>query len=359
MTVYVGVDLHTQTQTVCWMDTSQGVIQQQILYHQPVPEPGRDPVRQFYAQLPAPAVVGVETSGYAQWFHRLVEEQGHQLLVGHAHAIRLFARRRQKNDRRDAELLLDLLVRGDFPAVHVPTPASQEVLRLVRHRWRLVRMRTMLKNSVQAVALNHRLQRGPSLFTRSGRAQLQALPLSEAEDWQRREGLELLDVIQQRIAALDQELGRRAAADPRVVRLQTHPGVGRLTALALVHTLEPVARFARSGQVAAYCGLDPQEHSSGETIRYGAISKQGNRLLRYLLVEAAWGAIRPEQDAELRRFYFHLLKRKNSGVAIVAVARKLALRLSCMLREGIDYEEFRRRGRDARRARGMTETAKV
>ncbi len=353
MTVYVGVDFHVKTETICWMDTADGQIHQRTLDHQ------REDVARFYRQWGMPVTVGVEASGYAQWFHHLIEQAGHRLLVGDAHAIRQFARRRQKNDRRDAELLLDLLLHGDFPAVHVPPPASREVLDLLHHRQRLVRMRTMLKNSLQAVALNHRLARGPSLFTARGRAALDALPLSRAEDWQRREGLELADELERRIAALNQELERHALADPRVERLRTHPGVGRLTALAMVHTLAPAARFAHGRQVAAYCGLDPQERSSGETVRTGGITKQGNRLLRTLLVEAAWCAIRPGQDATLRRFYFHLLTHKPAGVAIVAVARKLALRLFCLLREGIEYDEFRRRGRDARCARGMTETVTV
>ncbi len=353
MPVYVGVDFHVKRQTVCWMDTADGEIHQRTLDHQ------REDVTRFYGQWVAPVTVGVEASGYAQWFHRLVEERGHRLLVGDAHAIRQFARRRQKNDRRDAELLLDLLRHGDFPAVHMPPPASQEVLRLLHHRQRLVRLRTVLKNSLQALALNHRLMRGPSLFTTRGRAELSALPLSSAEDWQRRDGFELLEELDQRIVAVNQELERRAAADPRVQRLRTHPGVGRLTALAMVHTLEPVTRFDRSRRVAAYCGLDPQERSSGETVRTGGITKQGNRLLRTLLVEAAWSTIRPGQDAELRRFYFHLLARKPAGVAIVGVARKLALRLYCLLREEIDYDEFRRRGRDARCARGTVEAVKA
>jgi transposase len=353
MPVYVGVDFHVKTQTVCWMDTAAGEIHQRTLAHQ------REDVAAFYRQWTAPVTSGVEASGYAQWFHRLVEETGHRLLVGDAHQIRQFARPRQKNDRRDAELLLDLLLHGDFPAVHVPPPASREVLDLLHHRQRLVRMRTMLKNSLQAMALNHRVARGPSLFTARGRAELRALPLSSAEDWQRRDGCELLEQIHERVTRLDAERERRAWADERVVRLRTYPGGGRLTGLAMGHTLEPAARFRDGRQVAAYGGLDPQERSSGETVRYGGISKQGNRLLRTLLVEAAWSTVRPGQDAELRRFYFHLLARKPSGVAIVAVARKLALRLYRMLRDGMEYDEFRRRGRDARRARGTAETTKV
>lgn len=345
MPVYLGVDLHVRTQTVRWCDTADGVLHQRTLDHQ------HDDVRAFYAQFPAPAIVGLESSGYAVWFHQLLDQLGHQVLVGDALRIRQCAPRRQKNDRRDAALLLDLLLRGDFPAVHRPPPASREVLGLLRYRHRLVRMRTMLRNGLQAVALNHQLRLGPRLWTRRGQQQFTALPLAGADAVQRTHSLGLLSTLAEQIAALEQELQRRADGDARVARLRTHPGVGLLTALAVVHTLEPVTRFDRARRVAAYCGLDPQEHSSGDTVRCGHISKQGNRLLRFLLVEAAHRAVQPGQDDDLRRFYFHLLMKKCVAVAVVAVARKLVLRLYRMLREQIDYDEFRRRGRDARRAR--------
>src|SRR5947209_7980797 len=156
MTVYIGVDLHVRTQTVCWVDTADGEQHEVTLDHQ------RDDVRAFYAQFAAPAVVGVEASGYSLWFHRLLEELGHHLLVGDALAIRQCARRRQKNDRRDARLLLDLLLHQEFPAIHIPAPASREVLALLR-------------NGLQAVALSHRLRLGPKLFTVGGLQQFAAL----------------------------------------------------------------------------------------------------------------------------------------------------------------------------------------
>src|SRR3989442_12232663 len=125
MAVYIGVDLHVRTETVCWMNTADGEIHQHTVDH------SRDALRAFYAQFPAPAVVGIESSGYALWFHQLIEQAGHRLLVGDAYAIRQFARRRQKNDRRDAELLLDLLRRDEFPVVHRPAPPSQDTLALL------------------------------------------------------------------------------------------------------------------------------------------------------------------------------------------------------------------------------------
>jgi transposase len=187
MGVYLGVDFHARTQTVCWCDTSDGLIHQRTLDHQ------TDDVRFFYAQFPAPAVIGLESSGYALWFHQLLTNLGHQVLVGDAFAIRQFARRRQKTDQRDAELLLDLLLHSDFPAVHIPCPASREGLSLLRYRHRLIRIRTMLRNGLQAVALNHRLRLGPRLFTVAGLQQFQALPLTGAQAAQRRHSLALLD----------------------------------------------------------------------------------------------------------------------------------------------------------------------
>lgn len=343
MAVYIGVDLHVRTQTLCWCSDQDGEQQQAVLDHQ------RDDVRAFYSQFPAPAIIGVESSGYSLWFHRLLEELGHQLRVGDALAIRQFARRRQKNDRRDAQLLLDLLRHDDFPAVHIPTPASREVLALLRYRHRLVRIRTMLRNGLQAVALNHRLRLGPKLFTARGQQQFAALPLASAFALQRQHSLALLATLAEKVLAIEDELALRAHNDPQVTRLRSHPGVGLLTSLAVVHTLAPVARFPRARHVAAYCGLDPRERSSGDTQRFGHISKQGNRLLRFLLIEAAHNAIRG--DADLRRFYFQLTAKKNSSIAVVAVARKLVLRLFTMLRDDLDYDQFRRRGRDARRAR--------
>jgi transposase len=347
MSVYLGVDFHARTQTVCWCDEADGLIHQRTLDHQ------QDDVRGFYMQFAVPAVVGLEATGYARWFHRLLESLGHRVLVGDAYIIRKCALRRQKNDRRDAELLLDLLLHGDFPAVHIPPVASQEVLRLLRYRQRLVGIQTKLRNSVQALALNYQLRLGPKLWSKRGQQQLLTLDLDMTDRLQRETSLELLAQIRTRIRAIEKELTLRADQNERVRLLRTHPGVGLLTSLALVHTLEPVTRFDRARRVAAYCGLDPCESSSGDSIHMGHISKQGNRLLRHLLVEAAHRLVHTSKtDMDLRNFYFRLIARKkHAAVAVTAVARKLVLRLYRMLRENIDYTEFRRRGREARCAR--------
>jgi transposase len=169
---------------------------------------------------------------------------------------------------------------------------------------------------------------------------------------QRAEWLSLVDELNARIKGVDSWLGEQAKRDKRVLRLQTHPGIGLLTSLALVHGLEPVTRFAGGRKVAAYVGLDPMEYSSGDKQRFGSISKGGSRLLRYLLVEAAQISVR--RDEELKRFYLRLLRRRGAQKAKVAVARKLLIRGYILLRDGIDYAEFLRRGVEARPARLAT-----
>ena len=266
--------------------------------------------------------------------------------------IRRRAKRRQKNDRRDASLILDLLLRGEFPRLHCPPSASRDVLRLLRYRHRLVRMRPQVKNSLGALALSAGSVKQVWLFGPRGRAELCRLAMSPAMSRQRDGWLELLADLSRRVARLDEQLKQVARGDERVQRLQTHPGIGLLTSLALVHCLEPVTRFGSGRKVAAYVGLEPMEHSSAGKQRFLGISKGGSRLLPYLLVEAAHTAVK--RDDGLGKFYRRLVYRRGAAKAKVAVARKLVIRGYIILRDSIDYEEFLRRGVEARPARLAT-----
>ncbi len=337
MTIYCGVDFHARQQTVAYCDTANGEVHLRELAHE------GDDVRGFYSMFTGEVVIGVEASGYSTWFVEMVESLGHRVLIGDAAEVRRLAKRRQKHDRRDAGLLLlDLLLKGDFPRVHRPSLESREVLRLLRYRHKLVQIRTRAKNSLQALAFSAGSAGRSKLLSKEGRERFVRLPMSEAMVRQRDGWLSLVDELSARVKNLDSWLDEQAKRDERVLRLRTHPGIGLLTSLALVHGLEPVTRFDGSRKVAAYVGLEPMEHSSAETRRYGAISKAGSRLLRFLLGEAAQIAVRT--DDQLRAFYRRLVARRGKAKAVTAIARKLLVRCFVMLRDGIDYAEFRRRG---------------
>lgn len=321
----IGCDFHTRFQQIAMMDTTTGEIIERRLEH------ASGEARTFYAALPGAARVGMEATGYAQWFERMLAEQGHELWVGDAAEIRAMRVRRQKTDSRDAYHLLDLLLGDRFPRIWIPSPAERDVRQLLRHRFKLVGLRTSVRNQLHALAMGQGVCRKRKLWSRAGRKELESLALDPWASRRRRELLELLDRLNPSLEELDQAVQKEATSRPEAVRLMKQPGVGPVTALAFVLTLGPVERFRRSKQVVSYLGLNPREASSGGQQRLGSISKQGNPLLRYLLVEAAQTA--SHFDPEWRRDYLRLKFRRGSGVAKVAIARKLAVRLYWRLRE--------------------------
>ncbi len=278
---------------------------------------------------------------------RLLEELGHELAVGHAATIRASAVRKQKTDARDAARLLELLCQGTFPRVWIPGAAERDLRARLYHRQSLVEMRTRVKNGLQALAMSRGLCGGRSLWTRSGQEALEGLTLGPAPTRRRQDLLRLLEQLNSWIRELDAQLNQQALASEEVRRLMSHPGIGPLTALAAVAVLGPIERFANGKKVASYLGLIPSEYSSGGHQHFGHLTKQGSRLLRFLLVEAAQTACR--YDADLKQDYRRLAFRHGWAKARAAVARKLAIRLYILRRDRIDYAEFVRRGSPAGR----------
>jgi transposase len=227
--------------------------------------------------------------------------------------------------------------------VWIPDPATRDLRALVTHRVRLVRIRTMVKNGLQAIALNRRLALGSKLWSQRGRAQLTALDLPRHTAQRREDNLELLTWLEAHIADLDARIADAARAHPSARLLLTHPGVGALTALTTVLVLGPAARFPGSKHVVSYVGLAPAVSASADTCHLGQITKQGSALLRWVLGQAAPLAARADDD--LHRLYRALIHRRGRPKARVAVARKLLVRLFIMVRDQVDYAEFRRRGR--------------
>jgi transposase len=248
-TIYIGVDFHARQQTICYLTTKTGELVTCELKHQ-----DKEAVRAFYAAFRGQVIVGLEASGYSPWFERLLEELGYEVWLGHATEIRRRARWRQKNDRRDAELILDLMLHNEFPRLHRPTLQSREVMRMLRYRHKLIKIRTMSKNSLQALALQAGVAKRSGLFTRAGKQELETALMSPAMQWQREHWLQLLQPLDQQVLEAMTWLKAQSKDDVCIARLRTHPGIGLLSSLCLVHTLQPVARF-RNSQGGCLCGF--------------------------------------------------------------------------------------------------------
>jgi transposase len=327
----IGCDFHPGFQQVAIFDNRTGEIEEKRLQHRAEGE-------EFYRSLSGPVRVGMEACGHYPWFERLLAELGFELWMGDAAAIRASVVRKQKTDRRDAEHILHLLLEDRFPKIWVPSLEVRDVRQLLVHRHKQVQTRTRTKNQLQAMALSQGVQRKWKLWTKVGRAELEQLPLMPHASARRQQLLGALDGLEAEIAELNRRVEEEVRKRPEAVRLTTHPGVGPVTALAMVLTVGPAQRFGSCKDVGSYFGLIPREDSSGGKQRLGRISKQGSSFLRFLLVEAGQSAVR--YDLQLKRFYRRLATRKNRGVAKVAVARKLATRLYLMLREEWTYAQL-------------------
>ena len=339
--IIIGADYHPSFQQIAWVDSDTGEFQERRLEH-------REEAENFYRALAAPGVkvrLGMEASGHARWFERLLGELQFELWIGDAAEIRTKRVRKQKTDRQDAQLILRLMMEDRFPRIWVPSWENRDLRQLLWHRHRMVQARTRLMNQLQSVALNEGLRCKKKLWRDAGREQLESFRLAPWASRRRRDLLELLDRLTPTIAELSTAVEQEAERCPEAKRLRTHPGVGSLTALAFVLIIGRAERFQCGKQIASYLGLVPSEESSGDRRRLGHITKQGSSLLRFLLVEAAQVTVR--SDPAWRSKYFHLAMRRGRKIAKIAMARRLAVRLYWMWRKGWDYEQMKTFGSHA------------
>ena len=332
--VIIGVDYHPSFQTIAFVVEETGECGEQELNH------SDGQTESFYRDLKqrgASVRVGMEATGYARWFERLLAELGFELWIGDPAEIKTKRVKKQKTDRNDARLLLRLMRENNFPQIWIPSPENRDLRQLLWHRHRLVQMRTRILNQLQALAMNEGYRWKKKLFSGQGRALLEKLALAPWASRRRQELLELLDRLDPTIEELTTAVDREARKRPEVLRLMTHPGVGPLTALAFVLIIGTPTRFKRGKQIGTYVGMIPSEDSSGGKQRLGHISKQGNALLRFLLVEAGQVAARVHPD--WRRRYIHLAMRRHKSIAKVAMGRRLAIRLYWMWRNGCEYSQ--------------------
>ena len=223
MTLYIGVDFHPHQQTIAWCNTQTGETGTADLINDP------ETVRDFYSSLPEPATVGIEASARARWFENMLSETSHKLFVGNPVLIRKRATSRHKNDRRDAELILQLLLREEFPAIWRRPPESDSVLELLRLRQSLVRQRTAIYNRLQALAHDIGLPKG-RIRTKSFQRLLKTVPIDEVASIRREQLFSLVEKLDEQIGELRQangEFGRNPVVDhPAAVGLLKLPALG-------------------------------------------------------------------------------------------------------------------------------------
>jgi len=329
---YIGIDVH-QSESQISILTEQGEILERRIRTQ------RERFAEVLGCRPRARIL-IEASTGSEWVARCFEELGHEVVVADPNFAPMYATRsrRVKTDRRDAQALMDACRLGAYHPAHRTSEEQQQVRAELAVREAMVRARVRFIALIRALLRRDGIRIG-SGSTRAFARRLAAAGLPES----RRAGITpLLTAMQElnaQIDAAEAKLTEHAAHDPAVRRLQTVPGVGPITALSFVATLDRVERFHGPHEVEAYLGLVPSERSSGEQLRHGPITKLGSSRTRWLLVEAAWGIVRRPNPhtATLRAWAMRIVARRGRHVATVALARRLAGILFAMWRDGTDY----------------------
>ena len=202
--IIIGVDFHPEFQQIALLNTTTGEVEEKRLAHP-------DEAEKFYRALASAnesVRIGMEASGHARWFERLMAELQLEWWIGDAAAIRAKRGRKQKTDRQDAQHILKLMLKDDFPKVWVPSSENRDLRQLLWHRHRMVQARTRVMNQLQAVALNEGLRCRKKLWRERGRQQLESFALAPWASRRRHDLLELLDRLNPSIAELTQAIER-------------------------------------------------------------------------------------------------------------------------------------------------------
>ena len=331
---FVGLDVHTNRSSLEILD-EHGRPFKRLDVRGPWSE-----LEARVAQIPTPFAVCYEAScGYGHLHDRLARSAA-RVVVAHPRHLRLIYRTKRKNDRVDAAKLAKLLYLDAVPPVHVPGADVRAWRSTIEFRQRVLRRRTAVKNQLRAILRSRGLRAVRNLWSKAGLAWLRELPgLDDLAALQRDMLLEELGNLDAAVGRVDKELAKVAARRPAVALLRTIPGVGPRTAEAFAASVDDPGRFARSAQFGVYVGLVPAQDASGERNRLGHVTRDGPATVRQLLIESAWQAVRhsPRVKGWFERIAGGADDRRK--VAIVAVARKLAVVMGAMLKSGEAWRE--------------------
>ena len=297
--------------------------------------------------------VALEATGNALAIARALEPHVAQVIVAARNELRAITEAKVKTDRRDARTLARLLAAGLLHGCWLPDEPTRALRRRLARRAQLVRQRTRAKNEIHAVLMRNLKGRPPmsDVFGRGGRVWLAELELP-ADERETVDGcLRQIDYLDTEIALIERGIAEHALGSQAIKRLMTVPGVSLMTATTFIAAVGDIRRFPDPRKLVSYLGLDPKVRQSGTgAAHHGRISKQGAAQARQMLTEAAIVAV--STPGPMRAFYERVRARRGSQIAIVAVARKLAVLFWHLLTREQDYA-FQRPSLTRKKLRGL------
>lgn len=328
---YVGMDIHKRFSQVAVLDESGEVLDQRRLSHTPCEE-----LIKYFNEFPKDTQVIMEPTCGWNWLSDRITDLGLEVILAHPRKVRLIAESQIKTDKVDAVALAQLHRTGFLPQAYLAPPEIRKLRDLFRCRCGLVRIRSALKLRIHALldrlGIFHDFS---DLFGKTGRAFLDNLDLESPYKENLQRQLRVIDLLNKEIRQIEKIIRERVREDPQAKRLMTIPGVGFILAYLFTSEIGDISRFSSAKKLASYCGLVPSVKQSGSYLHYGHLTNVGNSLLRWGLIEAAQVAIR--FNPQLKYWAENIRRKKGSGIAICAVARKLVNIVYQLLTQKRDY----------------------
>jgi transposase len=332
--MYVGVDVHKKVCRAAMVNDEGELVEEFSFIN------SKRGIEDFMMKIEAfgdRVLVAVEST--ANLWIRLydsLEDRGVQVVLSNPSKTRLIAEARVKTDKVDARILAQLLRAEMLPLCFVPTRRQRDRRQFIRHRVHLVKMRTEVKNRIHALLDKHGL-RCPykTLFGKKGVEWLKGLKLGFTDDAVLRSDMALLEALDEQIAFMEGKIATVAVNDEGVRLLMTMPGLDYFAASLLVAEICDISRFSSDKKLVSWAGLAPGVHQSGDKTVHGRITRQGNKLVRWVMVQAAQTA--RLHDERFKEFYEKYSKRKNDKKAVVAVAHEMLRIVYFMLKRNESY----------------------
>ena len=337
---YMGIDHHKQYSHITVLNEKGEVIKAERVGNT------RKEVEVFLRDLDG-KIEGVIEAGYSHYtMMDLMESEGVSMKIAHPEQVKAIAKAKIKTDKRDSKILAHLLRSNLIPEVYRRDNKNREAQRILRHRMTYVRMQTQVKNRIRALLAKQREEvrqivvLEDALFRESGLKVLRSLDLPGKDQQMLESLLETLEHLKGKIKLSDALVREILRSSEGARLISTLPGFGEFFSVLVSVEIVDIGRFDSPGNLHSYAGLIPSTHASGGKIYHGKLVHQGNKWLRWALVEAVWPAVK--SDFDIRVYYQRMKKRKGANSAKVATARRLLTIIYRVLKEKRAYIPYKR-----------------
>jgi transposase len=333
--IYIGCDLHKRTSSLC-IKTQEGRVLEELKI-KTTKETFVEALQNYQG-----AHIVFEPVSQSWWLGDILEEMGLIVYLANAREVKAIAHAKVKNDTIDAKVLCDLLRGNLLPESYRSTKAAREWKELVRFRSSLVSMRTQVKNKVHALlGRNGIIAPLGDIFGKSGRVWLSSLLLSVVHRTHLEQYLALLDTYEEEIMEATRRITALVEGTPEAILLCSVPGISYVSALSIMSEVDTIQRFTNGKKLASYAGLTPRVYASGDSVRYGRLTKSGSKTLRTTMIEVAHAQGRLKRSVGLRPYFERIKERKGARTATVATARKLCVIIHAVLSSQIPFDDTR------------------